>query len=57
MSIFYFQVTNAKKQRKVKVYNARKNASRVRRDYAVDGLVYVDNTGIYIKIEYNKHGL
>ena len=35
--------------------NIFKNASKVRHDYAVSNLVYVDKTGFYQKLDKNKH--
>ena len=34
----------------------RKNASRVRYNYALGDLVYVDKTGIFRRIDYKNHG-
>ena len=45
-----------RKKLQVNIYNVCKSAKRVRYDYAIGNLVYVDKTDIYRKIYYNKRG-
>ena len=37
--------------------NACKNVTPVRHYYRLDEIVYVDNTGIYHKLDYKKNGM
>ena len=53
-SIVDWCVITAVKQRQVDINNDRDNARRITHDYAIDGLVYVEMTGIYHKLDYNK---
>ena len=44
------------KHQKVNIDHVCENAKRFISDYAIHGLVYVDNIGIYHKLYYNKQG-
>ena len=47
-------VANDVKQRQVDIDNVRENAKRVMHDYDIVNQVYVEITGIYRKLDYNK---
>ena len=50
-------VVIATKQCQVDIDNVRENARQVTHDYAIGYQVYVEMTGIYRKLDYNKQGL
>ena len=54
MSIVDWCVVTAKKQKQVEIDNVSEDASRFSHDYAIGDLVYVENTGIYRKLDYKK---
>ena len=45
--IIDWSVVTARKQRQVDIDNVHKDARRIRHDYAIGNLVYVENKGIY----------
>ena len=47
-------VVTARKQRQVNIDNVRKYSRQVRHGYAIGDIVYVENTGIYLKLDYDK---
>ena len=55
-SVVNWKVNTAKNQLQVDIDNACKNDKRVRHDYAVGDLVYMDMAGIYHKLYYEKYG-
>ena len=54
MSIIYLIIVATRKFQQVDVYNVQENSRKVRYDYTIDYLVYVENTGIYSKSYYKK---
>ena len=55
-SVVEWRVVTAAKQSQVDIDNVREKARQVTHDYAIGDQVYVEMTGIYRKINYNKHG-
>ena len=55
-SVVDWQVVTAAKQHQVDIDNVIENASRVTHEYTIGDHVYVDMTGIYLKLDYNKQG-
>ena len=55
-SIINWQVVAARKQRQVNIDNVRKNTNQLIFDYAIGDLVYVDETPMHCKLDYDKHG-
>ena len=51
-----WRVVNARKQQKVDIDNDQKSVRKFRNDYAIDNLVYMEETGIYHKLGYKKQG-
>ena len=49
-----WRVVTVMKQRKVDIDNFHENEKQVRCDYAIGNLVYVKNTCIYLKLDYNN---
>ena len=43
-------------QQQLDINNTQENARQVTHDYAIDNQVYVEMTGIYQKLDYNKQG-
>ena len=56
-SVVYLRVVTAKKQRQVDIDNVRENNARVTHDYAGGDLLYVEISGIYLKLDYKRQGL
>ena len=54
--IIGWHVITAKKQQQINIDNYHKNARQVSYDFAVRDLVYVDKTGIYYELNYNRSG-
>ena len=55
-SIVDWKVITTRKQQQVDIDNALENTTKVRHNYAVDNIVFVDKDGIYLKLHHNKHG-
>ena len=55
-SVVEWRVITDRKKLQVNIDHVCKSAKRVRYDYAIGNLVYVDNTDIYRKLDYNKQG-
>ena len=55
-SVFDWRVVTSKKQWKVDINNVWEKSIRVSHDYSVGDIEYVDITGIYLKLYYNKYG-
>ena len=55
-SLIDWRVVTAKKQREVDIDNYFKNSGRVRHAYTIYDLFYVENTGIYHKLDYKNQG-
>ena len=55
-SVIEWRVVTAAKQSQVDIDNVREKARQVTHDYAIGDQVYVEMTGIYRKINYNKQG-
>ena len=55
-SIIHWRVITARKQGKVDIYNVHKRSKWVKNDQSIGDLVYVENTGIYLKLYYKKQG-
>ena len=53
-SVIDWRVITAGKKRQVDMHNVRGNDRQVTHDYAISNLVYVEMTGIYCKLDYNK---
>ena len=53
-SVVDWRVITAAKQRQVEIDNVRENSRQVTHDYAIGDQVYVEMTGIYHKLDYNK---
>ena len=56
-SVVDWQVVTAANQRQVDIDNVQENARRVTHDYAIEDQFYVEMTGIYRKLDYNKQEL
>ena len=56
VSVIYWLVTIAVKNRQVDIDNAIENAKPVMHDYAIGDQVYVGMAGIYHKLDYKKQG-
>ena len=56
MSIVYWRIVTTRNQRQVNIYNFQENVRRVSHEYAICYLVYVENTCIYRKSDYNNQG-
>ena len=56
-SVLDWQVVTAAKQKQVEIDNFQENATRVTNDYAIGDQFYVEMTGIYHKLYYNKQEL
>ena len=54
--VLYWQVITTKKQRQVDIDNALENSRLVTHGFEVGDIVYVEMTGIYLKIDYNEQG-
>ena len=54
MSIVYWRIVTTRNQRQVNIYNFQENVRRVSHEYAICYLVYVENTCIYRKSDYNN---
>ena len=55
-SLLDWFVITAENQRQVDIHSAHKNARRVKHDYAVGDLFYVDKSSIYRKRDLKNHG-
>ena len=55
-SIFDLRIVTTRKHWQVDIDKARKNARQVRHDYSVSNIVYVENTVIFHRLDYNKQG-
>ena len=55
-SVVDWRVVTVAKQRQIDIDNFRENAKWVSHDYAIGDWVYVEMTGIYQKLDYNKQG-
>ena len=55
-SVIDWRVVTSAKQRQVDIDNVRENAKRVTHDYSIGDQVYVEMTGIYLRLGYSKHG-
>ena len=55
-SIIDWSVVTTRKQRQVNIDNVRENSRQVKHEYTIGNLVYVENTGIYSKLDYKKKG-
>ena len=55
-SVIDWRVITAGKHQQVGIDNVQENARRVTHDYTIGDLVYVEITGIYLKIDYSKQG-
>ena len=55
-SVIEWRVATAVKQRKVDIDNVIENHKRVTHAYAIGDRVYVEMTGIYLKLDYRKQG-
>ena len=53
-SLFDWRVVTATKKRQVDIDHVRGNAKQVTHDYAIGDQVYVEMTGIYRKLDYQK---
>ena len=53
-SVLHWQVITAGKQQQVDIDNVQENARRVMHGYTIVNIVYVEMTGIYRKLYYNK---
>ena len=53
-SVVNWRVVTAAKQQQVDIDNAQENARQVMHDYAISNRVYVEITGIYLKLNYRK---
>ena len=53
-SVVYWQVVTTATKRQVYIDNVRENARQVKNDYAIRNQVYVEITGIYLKLDYKK---
>ena len=51
-----WSIVTARRQRQVDIDNVGETARQVMHDYAIGNLVYVENTGIYQKLDYKKQG-
>ena len=54
LSVIYQRFITAGKWQKVEIGNVQENAGQVMHEYAIVNLVYVEMTGIYHKLGYNK---
>ena len=50
------RVITVAKQRQVDIENVQENARRVKNDYAINDIAYVEMTGIYHTLGYSKNG-
>ena len=55
-SVVDWIVTTSAKQHQVDIDKVRGNAKQVTHDYTIGDRVYVEMTGIYHKLDYNKQG-
>ena len=53
-SVVDWRAKTSEKNIQVYIDNVQENARRAMHDYAIVDLVYVETTGIYIKIDWNK---
>ena len=53
--IIDWKYLTAKKQGSVGIINSRKNTRQVIYEYIIGNILYVDNNGIYLTIDYNKY--
>ena len=53
-SVVDWRIATTAKQRQVDIDNVRENAKRVTHDYTIGNQVYVEMTGIYLKLDYRK---
>ena len=56
-SVVDWRVVTDRNQKQVNIDNSHKNTKQVRHDYAISGIVYVEKTDVYQKLDYKKHGL
>ena len=56
VSVVYWRVVTAVKQRQVDIDNVRENSKQVTHDYGIGDQVYVKMTSIYRKLDYKKQG-
>ena len=54
VSVVYWKVITSDKKRQVDIDNVQENARRVMHGYTIVNIVYVEMTGIYRKLYYNK---
>ena len=57
VSVIDWIFITAKKQKQVNIDNVCENDKQVSHYYTVGDIVYLDMTGIYQKLDYNKYGL
>ena len=55
-SVVDWQVVTAAKQHQVDIDNVIENAIQVTHEYTIGDQVYVEMTGIYLKLDYKKQG-
>ena len=55
-SVIYWRVVTSVKQHQVDIDNFIENYRQVTHDYAVGDQVFVEMTGIYLKLNYKKQG-
>ena len=53
-SVVYWRVLISVKQRQVEIYNVQESPIQFTHDYTIRNQVYVEMTGIYRKLDYNK---
>ena len=56
ISIIDWRIVTTRTQRQINIDNVSETARQVMHDYAIGNLVYVENTGIYQKLDYKKQG-